>query len=140
LKTGGCLCGAGRFEGEGELGPAGACHCEDCRRCTGAAFNVSVRCGADGFRLLRGELGAFTKTGASGAALTRWFCKACGSPIYTSSPRHADAIYLKAGVLDDPSFVSPAFQAWTASRMPWSRLPDAIASYERGRDEPAGFR
>lgn len=131
--TGGCLCGAVRFTCEGELGPAGYCHCEDCRRCTGSAFNLSVRCPRDAFRLEQGDLGGYTKAGASGQPLTRHFCRACGSPIYTSSPRHADAVYLKAGVFDDPAVAIPAFEAWTRSRTPWSVIPIDIAHYEQGR-------
>ena len=38
-----CLCGSVRYQCEGELGPANYCHCEDCRKCTGSAFNVGVR-------------------------------------------------------------------------------------------------
>jgi hypothetical protein len=132
-STGGCLCGTVTFECD-ELGSAGYCHCEDCRRCTGSAFNVSVPCVASGFRILSGELGNFTKSGDSGCELTRYFCQSCGSPIFTSSPRHPAVVYVKAGVLDDPDAVRPALQAWTRSKVDWADIHREIESFEKGRE------
>src|SRR5258708_21489904 len=118
-NAGGCLCGSVRFECE-DLGSAGYCHCEDCRRCTGSAFNVSVRCPTSTFRIVSGNLGDFTKSGTSGYELTRHFCRNCGSPIYTSSPRDPAVIFIKAGVLDDPSVAKPTLQAWSTSQVEYS--------------------
>ena len=58
---GGCLCGAVRYCYKGPVGPAAYCHCADCRRVTGSAFNVSVRLEIDKFRLERGDVKAYTK-------------------------------------------------------------------------------
>lgn len=130
--TGGCLCGAVRYAYAGDLGPAGYCHCEDCRRVTGSAFNVSVRVARVQLEL-RGDVRAFTKTADSGTAITRWFCPVCGSPLYTSSPRHPDDAYLKAGSLDDPSVVQPASVAWTDRAVGWSVIDPALPRFPRGR-------
>jgi hypothetical protein len=116
-----------------ELGSAAYCHCEDCRRCTGSAFNVSVRCAESSFRVLSGVLGSFTKCGDSGWELSRHFCQSCGSPVYTSSPRDPTVVYVKAGVLDDPAAVRPALQAWTRSKVAWADIPAEIDSFEGGR-------
>ena len=122
VLTGGCLCGAVRYEYDGEIGPANYCHCADCRRCTGSAFNIGVRVAARQFRIVKGTPRGFTKTGDSGNALTRHFCPECGSPLYTSSPRHPEFFYLKAGCLDDPAVVHPTHQNWTRSRVPWAAI------------------
>jgi hypothetical protein len=129
--TGHCLCGAVKYECAAVAGPAGYCHCEDCRRCTGSAFNVSVRLDAAAFRLAGGRLGRYTKRGDSGAELTRHFCVNCGSPIYTSSPGHPESVFVKAGTLDDPALVRPAHQAWVGSAVPWSRIDPALPSFEK---------
>ena len=68
--TGGCLCGAIRYEYDGEVGPAGYCHCADCRRISGSAFGVSVRVKAAGFRIVSGVPKGFTKTGDSGPSVS----------------------------------------------------------------------
>ena len=100
-----CLCGHVSYEYRGTIGSAGYCHCEDCRRCTGSAFNVSVRFDLADFHIAGGQPKRFTKRADSGNELTRHFCPECGSPIYTSSPRHPEFVYVKAGTLDDPSVV-----------------------------------
>jgi hypothetical protein len=129
---GGCLCGAIRYEYDGEPGPANYCHCADCRRCTGSAFNIGVRVEAQLFRIVRGSPRSFTKTGDSGNALTRHFCAECGSPLYTSSPRHPEVYYLKAGCLDDPATVRVTHQNWVMSRVPWASISADLPGFSEG--------
>jgi hypothetical protein len=77
-------------------------------------------------------LKGFTKHGESGNELTRHFCPECGSPIFTSSPKHPDTVYVKAGTLDDPTVVRPTHQSWVASAVSWSQIDSAIASFPKG--------
>lgn len=131
--TGRCLCGSVIFECD-DVGSAGYCHCDDCRRCTGSAFNISVRCATSALRILSGELGSFTKIGSSGAELTRSFCISCGSPVFTSSPLHPSVVYIKAGVLDDPGAIRPTLEAWVNSKVLWATIPDGIESFAKSRE------
>jgi hypothetical protein len=133
IVTGGCLCGAVRYEFHGEVGTAGYCHCKDCRRTSGSAFGVSVRVPASGFRIVAGQPKGFTKLGDSGRSVTRYFCPDCGSPLYTVPPLHPDLIFIKAGSLDDPSVVKPDREAWTRSRVDWAAIAPDLASYETNR-------
>ncbi|MGE0278639.1 MAG: GFA family protein [Nitrospiraceae bacterium] len=132
--TGGCLCGKVRFAYAGILGTAAYCHCSDCRRCTGSAFNVSVAMEITRFTIV-GALKGFTKKGESGTELTRHFCPDCGSPLYTSSPRHPELIYVKGGALDDPTLLQPAHQSWTRSAVPWAAIKPGLRSFDTGRIE-----
>ncbi len=131
--TGGCLCGRVRYEYAGEIGPANYCHCADCRHATGSAFNIGVRVEMAKFRLVSGVTRGFTKCGESGNELTRHFCADCGSPIYSSSPKHPEFIFVKAGSLDDPSLVEPSHQGWTSSMVPWAKIADDLPAYRRGK-------
>lgn len=133
VVTGGCLCGNIRYEYLGEVGPASYCHCADCRRCTGSAFNVGVRVDARLFRLVQGAPKAFEKAGESGSRLSRHFCPDCGSPLFTSSPRHPEALYVKAGSLDDPAMVAPAYQSWLDSKVVWAAIPPDLPGHAKGR-------
>lgn len=132
LIHGACLCGHISYEYQGSVGPANYCHCQDCRRCTGSAFNIGVRLDRAQFRLASGTLKSFTKRGDSGTQLTRHFCPECGSPIFTSSPNHPDHIYVKAGTLDDPTLVKPTHQNWLVSKVPWSQIDPALAAFTKG--------
>lgn len=133
--TGSCLCGSIRFAVAGKLALAAVCHCSDCRKCTGSAFNVSVPVAAEDFKLLSGMTKGFSKIADSGNKLTRNFCPECGSPIFTSSPRHPDRVYVKAGTFDDPTVIAPAYQSWLKSSVAWSQIPPGLTSYDRGRSD-----
>ena len=133
ILTGGCLCGSVRYAYEGEVGPAGYCHCADCRRVSGSAFGISVRVAASGFSIVAGVSKSFTKLSDSGRPVARFFCGDCGSPLYTLPPLHPEAVFIKAGSLDDPNVVKPNRQAWTRSRVDWAEIDPAITSYETSR-------
>jgi hypothetical protein len=132
IAKGHCLCGYVSYEYSGQIGPANYCHCEDCRRCTGSAFNIGVRLDVAGFRIVSGSPKAFTKRGDSGFDLTRHFCPECGSPIYTSSPRHPQYVYVKAGTLDDPKLVKPTHQNWVISAVPWGKIGETVPAFAKG--------
>ena len=130
MVTGGCLCAYIRYQYTGEVGPAGYCHCSDCRRVTGSAFNIGVRFDFAEFLLTAGTPKGFTKHADSGNELTRHFCPECGSPLYTSAPRHEKHIYVKAGTLDDPTLVRPASQSWLKSAVEWAQIDNNLARHQ----------
>ena len=132
--SGRCLCGSVVYEYTGSVGPANYCYCEDCRRVTGSAFNIGVRFHLAELRITRGRLKGYTKRGESGNELTRHFCPECGSPIYTSSPKHPEYVYVKAGTLDDPGVVKPTHRNWLVSEVSWSHPPRGIRSFQRGTE------
>ncbi len=129
-----CLCGHVTYEYGGSVGPANYCHCEDCRRCTGSAFNIGVRFDLADFRITGGSPKEFTKQSDSGNELTRHFCPECGSPIFTSAPKHPAFVYVKAGTLDDPSVVEPGHQSWVVSAVSWSQIDRNITSFTKGAE------
>jgi len=131
--TGGCLCGQTRWEYEGEIGPAAICHCEDCRRMTGSAFNVGARLQQDGFKIVRGTPGSFTMTSDTGNELTRYFCANCGSPIYGNSPTRPGKVFVRGGSFDDPDLVRPDSQFWTQSAVDWAHIPPDLPTFEKNR-------
>lgn len=130
---GGCLCGSVRFAVSEALAPAACCHCSDCRKTTGSAFDISIPVSLGSSTVLSGSPRGFTKAGDSGTKLTRHFRPDCGSPPYTSSGRHPDRVYVKAGSLNDPSRVMPAYQSWTGSRVLWAEIPPGLPGYAKGR-------
>lgn len=131
--TGGCLCGAVRYECTGEPGPANYCHCADCRRWTGSAFIVSMRTEKANFRIVAGEPKGFAKAADSGNLVTRYSCPDCGSPVYVAPERYPQGVFIAAGSLDDPSVVKPRHQSWAGSRVGWAEIDPGITTFEKGR-------
>jgi hypothetical protein len=118
--TGGCHCGAIRYEAEVDPGTAGICHCTDCQILSGTAFRVSIRAAPGSFRIVAGTLRVYTKTAESGTRRDQAFCETCGSPIYAATPGPEPRIYsIRAGTIDQRQQLRPAGQIWTRSQLPW---------------------
>jgi hypothetical protein len=132
VLSGGCLCGAVRYEYSGELGAANYCHCRDCKRVTGSAFNIGVRLQAEKLHIT-GQVKSFTKNGTSGNAIAREFCPECGSPLFTRAPSRPEFVWLRAGSLDDSSLIEPSYQIWTDSAVPWAYIADDLPKYSGNR-------
>ena len=114
--TGGCLCGAVRYEVEIPEKPiyAGLCHCRDCQRYTGSAFGSSMMVPRAGMTL-DGELRFYGTETERGTVMERGFCPTCGSGVLYRSDGWPDQYVLSAGTLDDPSLFRPRVNLFTRS-------------------------
>lgn len=118
---GGCLCGQVRYEVTGEPTTVGVCHCKHCQRQTGSAFSLLVAVPKAAFRP-SGTLKTFHDTGESGQPVSRNFCPACGSPIASDVAVMPELTWIKAGTLDDPSWLQPTLQIYCDSAQSWVKL------------------
>ena len=117
--TGGCLCGAVRYQSTGEIARRFLCHCRDCKRAGGRAFHFGLTVPRAGFRLLQGELKAYRTTGESGRAITRLFCPICGSGVLIELQLRPDFVVLRAGTLNEAERVAPDYEVFARSKAPW---------------------
>jgi len=125
--SGRCLCGSVQFEGHLQASEAVAvhCHCKDCQRATGSGFATVIAVPADELRVT-GDVAEHTVVGATGGEVSREFCPACGSPMFTVAALSPGLRFVKAGVLDDSSWVQPAMACWTESREPWCIIEEGL--------------
>ncbi len=114
-----CLCGSVTYRCDGEAMATLLCHCTDCQRQTGTAFSIVV--GVDRESLhIEGQLGTFTTIGEdTGEAVKRQFCVSCGSPIVSLPDATPDLAFIKAGTLDDNSWLEPEMEIWARSAHPY---------------------
>ena len=124
MITGGCLCGAYRFEVNGEFKDMMDCHCSMCRKAHGAAFATFAGCDSASFKLLDGE-DCVTKYQSS-AEGTRSFCKMCGAPLPMVM---GDKTYVPAGLLDDDPGVKTSAHYFVESKAPWVEITDDATQY-----------
>jgi hypothetical protein len=128
-QTGGCQCGRLRYEIAQAPHMIYTCHCTDCQRFTGSAFSIGMVVDVQAFHLTGVEPREMLHTADSGRNLTRWVCAECGSWICngakpgSANPNAFRAV--RAGTLDDASWLRPAAHFWTRSKQPWIVLPDA---------------
>src|SRR5665213_2020922 len=98
--TGGCLCGALRYEAEGEPLYAGHCYCTDCQRVSGSGFIPFLGFSADAVRF-SGSSKAFVSKAANGGDATRNFCLTCNSLVFGGVVGESDSFTIYVGSLDD---------------------------------------
>jgi hypothetical protein len=123
MLSGGCLCGAVRYEVRGPLGPIGHCHCRTCRRAHAAAFATTARVARSDFRWVAGaEVVAGFE---SSPGKRRFFCPRCGSHLMAAW-EGAPSVILRVGSLDDDPGARPVVHIWTSQRAPWFEITDAL--------------
>jgi len=116
--TGGCLCGRVRYTLNGEPAFSGLCHCRNCQRYTGSAFEAVVAFPAAAVNI-QGELKTYNDTGDSGQQVRRRFCPNCGSGIVAEADALPGVAIMLAGTLDAPSAYTPGMEIYCGSAQPW---------------------
>jgi hypothetical protein len=122
---GGCLCGALRYEFTSPPRWVGYCHCQSCRRNTGAPIAAFVGLLHGQFRYVKGKPVRFE----SSPQTFRSFCGKCGSPITYESSRWADEAHINMGTLDRPQDFQPTFHVHVAEQIPWLHMGDDLPRF-----------
>ena len=120
MITGGCLCGAVRYEAAGAPLYAGFCHCRDCQRATGTGHSCYMAFLREAVTL-RGKTRAYASGPVGGRRGVRHFCPVCGSARVGEPGSAPETINLYAGTLDDPSLFRPTAAIFVRSRPEWDR-------------------
>jgi hypothetical protein len=127
--TGGCLCGALRYEAVGEPLASGHCYCADCRRASGSGFAPFMGFKADGVRFT-GEAREFRSKAASGREAVRNRCAVCMSLVFGGEIGKTDSYTLYAGSLDDPSAFHPTMAIFAEGRPHWALIPPGFTVFD----------
>ena len=127
--SGGCLCGAVRYEISGPSLFEQQCCCRDCQKATGTGHTTII--GLHRSQLyVTGELANYTNAGASGGEVTRHFCPVCAGRIYTSGTAPGQVWMVQAGSLDDPSVVEPQAVIYATQAVSWDHFDPRLPNYE----------
>ena len=117
--SGGCLCGAIRYEARGKPVTAGACHCRDCQYVSGGGPAHVIIMPAAKVKVTKGEPKIYFSLSDKGNTVGRSFCADCGTPIFAQNAAMPGYLSIKAGTLDDPSLYQPLAHIWVESARPW---------------------
>ncbi|MGZ5870506.1 MAG: GFA family protein [Bradyrhizobium sp.] len=128
--SGGCPCEAVRFAVNAMPLLVYACHCTECQRWSGSAFSLSMPVASDSFALTCGKPRPWRRTGASGFESTYWFCGDCGGRVYGQRDSRPDIIAVRAGTLDDTSWLRPIAHVYLRSAQAWERIPNNAEGFE----------
>ncbi|MEM8750050.1 MAG: GFA family protein [Pseudomonadota bacterium] len=125
MVTGHCYCGAISFESHKQPQTVAYCHCEDCKRASGAPVAAIAAFAADAI--------AFSPNAGTGFSpsegVTRHFCGKCGSPLMSRFDYLPDQAYVPLGILDDASRLAPKVHAYESQRYPWLHIEDSAERF-----------
>ena len=130
--SGGCLCGAIRYEAAGIPYNLTHCHCEDCRRSSGAAFVTWASFRRSEFRFTIG-----TPRGIRWASRQRLFCPTCGTPLMfigAENIEEVDEVDITVCTFDHPEVVKPSDHTWISDRLSWIQRADGLPGYAKARE------
>jgi hypothetical protein len=128
--TGGCLCGAIRYECTGQPLLSVNCHCRDCQKASGGAYTSALFVPKDTLKIT-GDVKYYDATGDSGQTISRGFCPNCGSALFGKPAILPDLISIRPGTLDDPSTFQPASDIYAASAQPWDYMNPVLPKYPK---------
>jgi hypothetical protein len=130
--SGGCNCGAVRFEVSEPLVSAGYCHCTRCQRRTGTAASISGRTAPHSFRVLTGADQLARWSPPDGAE--KVFCRSCGSSLFSQSPNEPDVVGVRLGAFDRDPGIRPQYHQFLAYAVPWEPIPeDGLPRFDEQR-------
>ena len=134
-ESGGCLCGAVKFEfDKPNLISAHHCHCIDCQKSTGSGKATVLVLPSNAIKM-EGELKFHTTTTISGRNMNRGFCRECGSPVLSFIEEMPEVKFVKAGSLDDSSWLIIDSNFFSSSAHAWSPIDEDIPSFTHNPDQ-----
>ena len=131
LFSGGCVCGAVRFECSAQPLMMLKCHCRDCQRVTGGAYAPAIIFPYSAFRVTKGTIQRFATESLGGGQNVRGFCAVCGSRLTGAENEAKGIIGVLASSLDDPSWFQPTMDIFTCDAEPWDRMDANLPKYEQ---------
>jgi hypothetical protein len=124
---GGCLCGVARYRLD--AGPLGinACHCDDCKKLSGATSILMLLAAREAFVHEQGEVSRYRKRADSGREIDIVRCAQCGVRLWHEPLSSPHLVFVAAGTLDQSSWAIPASHIWAGKAAPGMRFEeDAI--------------
>ena len=127
--TGGCLCGAVRYEADGEPLYTGYCYCADCRKASGSGFIPYMGFDSSAVRF-SGETRQYWSKNFQGRLAVRNFCPTCGGLVFGGEVGKDKSHTIYAGSLDEPAAFRPTTAIFLRDRAPWALLPPGLEHFD----------
>jgi hypothetical protein len=117
--SGSCLCGSVAYELSGDARRFFHCHCERCRKASGAAHASNIIMRLNAMTWTAGEQLTHRYKVPEAERFAVVFCTECGSPMPRVSP-DGTVVVVPAGSLDHEPAVEPEARIFGNSRAGWS--------------------
>ena len=129
METGGCLCRKVRYKFDREkIVSAGHCHCKDCQKVTGSGKATIIFIPTESL-MINDKYKIYSDVGTDGTNVHRGFCPSCGSPIISYVTEQPNLRFIKAGSLDDSTWVKTESSFWSTSACQWDPIDINLPSF-----------
>lgn len=124
--TGGCLCGAVRYQVAGPLREVLYCHCGQCRKTSGHYVAATAAANAElTFTEARG-----LRWYASSNEASRGFCEQCGSSLFWRRNDGSETSIM-AGSVDTPTGLTPERHIFLADKGDYYTVDDELPKFDQ---------
>jgi len=129
--TGGCACGALRYNISSAPIAQNHCQCRDCQRRSGTGHGsyLAFAEGVDG--AVSGKAATWRVAADNGNVKAHAFCPTCGAPVYLTFDAMPGIIAVHAGSLDEPERFAPAMVTFTSRAMAWDTVDPELKAFDR---------
>ncbi len=135
--TGGCMCGAIRYELGSDPFDCGWCHCRTCQLNSGAPAMVFATVPDGDFVWTKGA--DAVRSVSSSSFGHRFFCGRCGTPFLMKVDHQPETVDFSVATLDRPDGVAPGFHIFWESKIAWFHPADDLPRHEKFRPETRGL-
>lgn len=125
IITGRCLCGKISYRVTGPQIWSGYCHCESCRRFSGAVVTNWLGIRDTDLVFDHAQPRIYQSRGVK-----RGFCPGCGSSLTYQAERFPDYIQLHVGTLDEPARIKPQDHVHYADKVDWFEVTDCLPRFD----------
>jgi hypothetical protein len=129
--TGGCACGALRYEAAAEAIFENHCQCRDCQKRSGTGHGSYLTFPSRADVKITGAATDWRVTADSGNEKIHSFCPVCGSPVYLTFAANPDPIAVHAASLDDPGRFKPGAVTYSSRGHAWDTLGPSLQMFEQ---------
>ena len=128
--SGKCLCGNITYNADTAIKMMANCHCSDCRAATGAAYGTLLFVNEDSLEV-QGIPKVFHHVADSGAKMEKHFCSDCGSQLFGKNSGRAGVVSIRAGGLDETSFVKPGVNVYLSSKIGSTPIDPDLKGFDK---------
>ena len=129
IYSGGCACGAIRYEINGKPLVGVECQCRDCTHESGTGHGSHLVFMGAGVKL-SGNASRWEMKADSGNLKTSGFCPTCGSPVYMTFAGKPEIFSVRAGSLDDPTLYRPQLITYRKRGYAWDKIDTTLTAFE----------
>lgn len=128
--SGSCFCSAVQFKVNSAPRAVVNCHCNFCRKHSGAAFSTYAAVPEAALEIISGTDSISSFQVEEDAH--KHFCKQCGSPIFNKNARYPGLCMIYLGGISGSSSIAPTANIYCESQLDWVPSITDIRSFDQG--------